>query len=140
MRPSKRLVQSTIVAVILAVAGLVSQGLPGAIVLEAATSLARMFGAPSLVGHQAWCAALGISLLGPLALALILAYLGASRASTSRPIRILLTIPITLMIDLTSSFVCLSALDHFDCLASSHSEGAAPIPASSAQDAPNSTA
>ncbi len=111
MRPSKRLVQPTIGAVVLAVAGLVSLGLPGAIVLEAATSLARMFGAPGLGGDQAWPAALGISLLGPFAL--IPAYLGASRASTSRPIRILLTIAITLVIELASSVVCLLALAYF---------------------------
>jgi hypothetical protein len=70
-----------------------------------------MFGAPSLVGDQAWPAALGLACWDPSPSSL--ACLGASRASTSRPIRILLTIAITLVIALASSFVCLLALAYF---------------------------
>ncbi len=110
VRPGKRLVKLTLVAVVLAVTGLVSLGLPGAIVLEAATGLARVFGAAGPGSDQVWPAALGISLLGPFAL--IPADFGASRLTTSRPIRILLTIAITLVIDLASSFVCLLALTY----------------------------
>ncbi len=79
-------------------------------VLEAATGLAGVFGAAGLKGDQAWPAALGISLLGPFAL--IPADLAASRVTTSRPIRILLTIATTLVIDLASCFVCLLALTY----------------------------
>jgi uncharacterized BrkB/YihY/UPF0761 family membrane protein len=57
-----------LISVALAIFGLLTAGLPGGVVLQAAESLAGIASSAQLSSDQAWPAALAISFLGPFAL------------------------------------------------------------------------
>ena len=57
-----------LISVALAIFGLLTAGLPGGVVLQAAESLAGIASSAQLSSDQAWPAALAISLLGPFSL------------------------------------------------------------------------
>ncbi len=93
----KRLIWTTLAAVVLSALGFITLGLPGFGILAAATALAGLLGAPELGGDQVWPAALAMSMLGPFVLVPI--YLGIARMVASRRDRILLTAAVTLAVD-----------------------------------------
>ncbi len=99
----RQVVTACIVASLIALAGLLALGLPGALVLEAATPLAHMVSARELGPDQAWPAAIGISVVGPFAL--VPAYLALSRLTPSRWVRTLGTVALTLLADVLASVV-----------------------------------
>ncbi len=95
------MVKAGIAAGLVALAGLLAFGLPGALVLEAATPLARLFTTHQLDADQAWPAAIGISAVGPFAL--VPAYLVLARLTASHWVRVAGTLALTLLADVLGS-------------------------------------
>lgn len=80
----------------LALAGLVSLGYPGAVILRWATDLAGWFSPAQLGDDEVWPTALAISALGPFAL--LPADLVARRVRFAHGATVLLTVPLALLI------------------------------------------
>ena len=99
----RQMVKAGIAAGLVASAGLLALGLPGALVLEAATPVARLFTTYQLGADQAWPAAIGISAVGPFAL--VPAYLLLARLNASRWVRVVGMLALTLLADVLCSVV-----------------------------------
>ena len=99
----RQMVKAGIAAGLVALAGLLALGLPGALVLEAATPVARLFTTHQLGADQVWPAAIGISVAGPFAL--VPAYLMLARLTASRWVRVVGTLALTLLADVLCSVV-----------------------------------
>ncbi len=92
-----------VVAGLIAVAGLLALGLPGALVLESALPMVHLLTSRELGPDQAWPVAIGISILGPFAL--VPAYLVMARVTPSRSARLLGTTAITFVAEMLGSVV-----------------------------------
>ena len=99
----RQVVTACIAAGLVALAGLLALGLPGALVLEAATPVAGLFTRHELAPDQVWPAAIGISVVGPFAL--VPAYLMLARLTASRWLRVAGTLALTLLADVLCSVV-----------------------------------
>ena len=99
----RRLLPPCIVASLIAVAGLLALGLPGALVLEAAMPVVHLLTSRELGPDQAWPTAIGTSIVGPFAL--IPAYLAITGVTSSRSARLLGTMALTLVADILGCVV-----------------------------------
>ena len=92
-----------LLAIVLAVAGFLTLGLPGIPILYVAALLTKSLGAAELGGDQVWPAVLAISVIGPFAL--VPADLFGARLATSRWVRVSSTIAVALVIDVLATGV-----------------------------------